>query len=109
MLLAPVVEKLVCRVAVPPADCGLLPFRPEAGLPLSGAAVPSGVPPAKKVTVPVGAMPLLPVLRVAVSVTFWPTVTEATLGVTVIPVGVAFVMLNASAADVLGLKLLSPE
>lgn len=80
---------------------------PEAPVPVTGA-VPSVVPPAEKVTVPVGAIPLLAVLMLAVRLTFVPIVTEVALGVTVIPAGVALVMVKASAPEVLGLKLLSP-
>jgi hypothetical protein len=105
MLCAPAAGSDTFAEAVPPAG---------AKVPVSTAAVPASVPvpmifpPAIKLTVPVGAAPLLCVAIVAVSVIGWPMGIEAALLVAVVVVG-AIVMLTASAGEVLAVKLLSPE
>lgn len=68
---------------------------------------PIGVPPKKKLTVPVGAFPKLLVEIVAESVTLAPTFTLLELEATMIVVG-AFVIVTEPVAEVLALKLASP-
>jgi hypothetical protein len=107
ILCAPAAVNDLVRVAVPLAFVGEEVLRPDA---LTGTteAVPMDVPPAEKVTVPVGPTPLLVVPMAAVKVTFWPTGTVVALDVTPIVVGPG-VIVTASAGEVLAVKLLSPE
>jgi hypothetical protein len=99
ILCTPAVENDLVNVAVPLAAVKFAAFCAEA---FAGTivAVPSVVPPAEKVTVPVGPTPTLCVPIVAVSVTFCPIDTAFALEARLIEVG-PFVMVTTVAADVL--------
>src|ERR1700720_4565428 len=102
MLCAPGVGKETVAVAVPLAIADEDPAVPVT------VALPMALPPTIKETVPVGGTPLLCVAIDAVTVTDWPMGTVAALLVAVVVVG-AIVIVTASAAEVLAVKLLSPE
>ena len=96
----PEVAKVCVIVAVPNAATGEFVLRPEAAVGTT-LALPKVLPPAEKVTVPVGPAPLLDVAIVTVNVTGVVVVTpEVGLAATVAAVCAA-AMVTVSVAEVL--------
>jgi hypothetical protein len=81
----------------------------EPSVPVTETGFPAiGVPPDKKVTVPVGRKPALVVLTAAVNVTGVPWITGLLRGTIAVAVG-AWVTVIGTAAEVLGLRPPSPR